>query len=224
MVAFKSQILLQSYIGRSVPRGYRWWATNKVKSKAELDALHAKYDEIFGVDFSPAKRAYRRKQGLANTIFLSAKLPSGELDGGYVYFLLATDGKGEIRKYKNLRDAWNDKQRLVFGDYVLHQTSRHRLEGGGLRWSWHVLPSIKKELEYYIGECLKKNPLELRAFFEAQLRRPLHHGVRHYMTRLLRRTHQSFSKMYPGKAWPARDPALALPFINGFKSHKSDDE
>lgn len=222
MVAFKSQMLLQSYIGRAVPKGYHWWVSNKVKSKAELDALHEKYAEHFGVDLSPAKRAYRRKLGLANTLFLTAKLPSGELDGGYIYFILATDGEGEIRKYKKLKDAWNNSQRLVFGDYVLHQTSRHRLEGGGLRWSWHVLPSVKDELELYIGECLKTQPGELRAFFEAQLKRPMHHGVRHYMTRLLRRAHHSFSKMYPGKPWPARDPSLKLPWISGFRSHEED--
>lgn len=230
MPAFTTQIRAQSFVQRMVAKEYRWWSSGKVATKAELDALHKKYTDPlpvgcdFGCDLPPYKKAYRKKCGLANTHFVSAPLPSGELDGGYIWFLLATDGTGEIRKNSKLKDAWNPKQRLVFGDYVLHLAPRHRLQGGGLRWSWYIVPQIQKELERYISDCLKKQPNELGPFFDAQLKRPLHHGVRHYLSRLLRRAHQSFTKMHPGKPWPARSPSISLPFINGFKSDKPKDE
>lgn len=216
MPAFTSQIGAQKFIMRMVARGYRHWTSGKVTSKDELDKLHHKYRDLFGCDLSPAKKAYRKKCGLANTHFVFAPLPIEEMEGGFIWFLLATDGEGEIRKHGRMKDGWDKNGRVTFGDYVLHLAPRHRLEGGGLRWSWYIVPTIQRELEYYIRQCLKSAPGELAAFFEAQTRRPMHHGVRHYLSRLIKRAHQSFSKMHPGRKWTARDPSTPLPIINSF--------
>jgi hypothetical protein len=219
MADFSTQIRAQSAIQRFVAKGHRFYLSGKVISKSELDALHGKYKELFGTDLSPSKKHYRKKCGLPTASWVSAPLSKGEIDGGYIWFLLMTginwEGHSPARVVK---DAWNPQQRLVFGDYVLHLASRHRLQGGGLRWSWYIVPKVQKELEHYISYCLKQASGELGPFFDMQIKRPLHHGVRHYISRLLRRAHQSFCKIHPGKKWPARDPGLPLPFISGFKA------
>lgn len=225
MPDYSTQIRCQSAIQRFVAKGYRYYLMGKLTSKAELDALHDKYKEHFGTDLSPSKKHYKKKCGLPTAVWVSAPLPTGELEGGYIWFLLLTGlnwiKDGECYSPARVaKDAWDNNQRLVYGDYVLHLAPRHRLQGGGLRWSWYIIPKVQKELEHYISYCLKQAPNELGPFFEMQLRRTLHHGVRHYLSRLLRRAYQSFSKMHPGKKWPARDPNLPLPFINGFKSDK----
>jgi hypothetical protein len=99
----------------------------------------------------------------------------------------------------------------------LIKAPRHRDEGGGTRWSWYIKPQAQKELDYYVGQLLKQSPHELAAFFEAQCRRPMHHGIRHYLGRLLRRAHQNFTRMYPGRQWLGRDPKMPLPIISSYK-------
>jgi hypothetical protein len=224
MPNFSSQIRAQSFIQRMVAKGeYQYWMSGIVNSKAELDAKHKIFAEAFGTDLSPSAKLYRRKKkGLANTTWVSAPLPVFENEGGYIYFLLATDGIGEIRKNSKLQDAWSQSQRLTWGDYVLFPAARHRLQGGGVRWSWYIKKEKQRVLEFYCHRCvLDKNSFELRSFFEDDLlRRPLHHGVRDFVKRLLKHSHHDWMKLWPGFKWPARDPNLPLPFINGFKSDK----
>lgn len=223
MPDFSTQIRAQSAIQRYVAKGHRYYLSGKVASKAELDALHEKYKEPFGIDLSPSKKHYRKKCGLPMASWVSAPLPKGEIDGGYVWFLLMTGLNFEEHSPARVaKDAWNPMQRLVWGDYVLHLAPRHRLQGGGLRWSWYIVPQVQKELQYYISVCLKTQPGELYSFWAAQMKRPLHHGVRHWLSHQLERCQRSYSKMYPGKPWPG--PYLPLPFISGFKADKLKDE
>jgi len=217
MRLFKSQIEAQRFLLQMVPKGYHWWIEGRANSKADLENRHQKYAEIYGVDLPPAKRAYQKKKGLAQAHFVAAPLPLEVLDGGYTWFLLATDGLGSIRENSKLKNALTNAGRVVWDDYVMYEAPRHRLEGGGMRWSWYLHPQTQKELDYYVGQLLKTAPHELKAFFESQCRRPMHHGIRHYLSRLLKKAHQNFCRMYPGKPWPARDPLKSLPILNSFR-------
>ena len=217
MPIFKSQIDGQRFVGRMVPSGYHWWVGGVAISISELEKRHDKYREHYGCDLSPAKKSYRKKKGLANTHFIAAPLPRDVMDGGYIWFLLATDGLGPVRENSKLKDACTKPGRIIWGDYVLYDAPRHRLEGGGTRWSWYLKPTVQQELDHYIGVLLKQAPGELNGFLDAQVRRPLHHGVRHYLTRLIRRSHQNYTRMYPGKPWPARNPAIPLPILSSYK-------
>lgn len=218
MIVFESQKKTQQFICRMVPQGYWWWLSGIVASKAELDARHAKYAEHYGCDLPPARKAYRKKKGLANSHFIACPSQPEELEGGYVWYLLVTDGLGVVRDNMNLMDARTNHGRITWGeDYVLFQANRHRKEGGGNYWSWYLKPQCQNELNYYVGQLLKTAPHELGAFFDAQCRRPMHHGIRVYLTRLLKRAHQNFGRMYPGRQWPARDPNMPLPIIVGYR-------
>ena len=217
MIFFDSQKKTQQFICRMVPKGYCWWLSGIVASKAELEARHAKYAEHYGTDLSPDRKAYRKRTGLANAHFIACRTPLEVLDGGYFWFLLVTDGAGVVRENMKLMDARTDSGRISWGeDYVLNEATRHRNEGGGTHWSWYLKPQRQRELDNYVGELLKTEPWELRAFFEAQCHRPMHHGIRVYLTRLLARAYQNFGRMYPGKPWPARDPSKPLPIIAGY--------
>jgi len=218
MKIFQSQMETQRFLLRMVPKGYHWWLSGTAKDKADLDKRREKYAEVYGTGLPPAKRAYQKKKGLAQAHFIAAPLPIEVLDGGYIWFLIATDGLGPIRENSKLKDARINAGRVILDDYIMFEAPRHRMEGGGTRWSWYIKPQVQNELDYYVGQLLKTASGELRAFFEAQCKRPMHHGIRHYLTRLLKKAHQNFGRMYPGKAWPARDPMKPLPILNSFRA------
>lgn len=215
---FNSQMEAQRFLLRMVPKGYHWWLSGIEADRTALDNRHQKYAEFYGCDLAPARKAYRKKKGLANTHFFSVALPLDQLDGGYIWFLIATDGLGPIRENSKLKDARANAGRLVWNDYVMYEAPRHRLEGGGTRWSWYIQPDVQKQLDYYVGKLLKESPDQLKGFFEMQIKRPLHHGIRHFISRLIKRAHHNFSRMYPDKKWVARDPAHPLPIITEFKA------
>lgn len=214
----RSQIEAQRFLLRLVPKGYQWWISGIEKDKSSLDNRHAKYSEFYGCDLSPAKKTYRKSKGLANTHFIVSPLPNEIMEGGYIWYLIASDGLGPIRDNGKLKDARTNSGRITWNDYVMYEAPRHRLEGGGMRWSWYIKPQVQKELDHYVGVLLKQNPADLRGFFDIQCHRPMHHGIRHYLTRLIRRSHQNFTKMYPDKKWTGRDPSKPLPIMTSYKS------
>jgi hypothetical protein len=217
-----SQIAAQQYLLRMTPRGYWYWLGGICSSLDELNKRAAKYAEYYGTDLSPSKRSYRKSKGLASALMVACKLPSEVLDGGYQWFLIATDGMGEIRNNKKLKDARTNAGRIVWGeDYVLYEADRPREHGGGRHWSWFIQPAKQKELDFYVGKLLKEAPDELSAFITMQLRRPLHSGIRSYLSRLIRRANQNFTRMYPNREWKGRDPAQPLPILNSFRKSAS---
>jgi len=213
-----SQIACQQYILRMVPRGYWWWTSGTCTTLDELKSRGEKYAEFYGTKLSPSQRAYRKSKGLAGSLLVACPLPTEVLDGGYMWFLLSTDGAGEIRNNAKLKDARDNSGRIQWGeDYVLYQANRSREHGGGSHFSWFVQPKKQKELDFYVGKLLKEAPGELPAFFAAQLHRPMHSGVRSYLSRLIRRAAQNFSRMYPDRKWTGRDPMKPLPILNSFR-------
>lgn len=217
MNLFEKQSEAQRFLLRMIPKGFRWWTSGIVKDKAKLEQLAEKYDEHYGTELKPWQRAYRKKKGLANAHFIAAPLPISELEGGYIWFLIASDGAGPIRENSKLKDAWTNPGRIVWNDYVLYESQRHRLEGGGTRWSWHIKPEVQKQLDYYVGQLLKTAPHELPTFLSMQVRRPMHHGIRVWLTRLIKRAHQNFTRMHPGKEWRGPDPVKPLPSFGQYK-------
>lgn len=219
MNLFTKQSDAQRFLLRIVPKGFHWWTSGIAKDRQRLDQLSEKFTEHYGTELKPWQRAYRKKKGLANAHFVAAPLPIGELEGGYIWFLLASDGLGSIRENSKLQDAWANSGRITWNDYVLYESQRHRLEGGRTRWSWHIKPEVQKQLDYYVGQLLKTAPYELPGFLAMQVKRPMHHGVRHWLSRLIRRAHQNFTRMYPGKEWKGWDPAKPLPSFGQYKTN-----
>ena len=228
MRIFETQIDAQRFLLQMVAKGYHWWVSGVTNSLDEIENKHSKFSEFYGCDMSPSKKSYRKSKDLANTHFIFAKLPIEMNDGGYIWFLIATNGVGIIRENSKLKDARTNDGRIVWGDYVLYCATRKRRElskvkrtvGGGSHWSWYIKPDVEKELDFYVGKLLKTAPFEIKGFFEAQMHRPMHHGVRHYLSRLLRRAHHNFTRMYPDLKWIARDPSIPLPMLTSFRKLK----
>ncbi|PIQ24508.1 hypothetical protein COW64_18745 [bacterium (Candidatus Blackallbacteria) CG18_big_fil_WC_8_21_14_2_50_49_26] len=213
-----SQIAAQQYLLRMIPRGYWYWLSGTCSTPDELKKRAEKYAEFYGTNLSPSKRAYRKSKGLASALMVACPLPTEVMEDGYQWFLIATDGDGVIRDNTKLKDARVNAGRIKWGeDYVLYEAARPREHGGGTHWSWFFQPQKQKELDFYIGKLLKQSPEELPNFFAAQLRRPMHSGIRSFMTRLHRRAHQNHVKMYPNREWTGRDPLKPLPILNSYR-------
>ena len=213
-----SQIAAQQYLLRMIPRGYWYWLSGTCSTLDELKMRAEKYAEFYGTNLSPSKRAYQKSKGLASALMVACPLPTEVMEDGYQWFLIATDGDGAIRDNKKMKDARVNAGRITWGeDYVLYQANRSREHGGGEHWSWFVQPQKQKELDFYLGKLLKEAPHELPAFFTMQLRRPMHSGIRSFLSRLHRRTHHNFTRMYPGKQWTGRDPLKPLPILNSYR-------
>lgn len=222
MNLFERQSEAQRFLLRMVPKGFHFWVSGVAADRAKLDALAAKFSEHYGTDLKPHQRSWRKKKGLANAHFVAAPLPQNQLDGGYIWFLIASDGAGPIQQNSKLKDARTNPGRIVWNDYVLYESQRHRLEGGGARWSWHIKPDVQRQLDYHVGQLLKTAPNELPSFLEMQTRRPMHHGIRVYVTRLIRRAHQNWGRDHPGKEWKGPDPARPLPSFGQYKKCTED--
>ena len=223
MNPFEKQSDAQRFLLRMVPKGFHWWVGGVAQDRAKLDSLAAKFSEHYGTDLKPHERSWRKKKGLANAHFVAAPMPINQLEGGYIWFLIATDGGGPIKENSKLKDARTNPGRIVWNDYVLYADQRHRLEGGGTKWSWHIKPEVQKQLDHHVGQLLKLAPVELPGFLAMQIKRPMHHGIRHYVTRLIRRSHQNWGRMHPGKAWRGWDPAKPLPSFGQYKKNEMEE-
>ena len=221
MNLFKKQSDAQRFLLRMVPKGFHWWTSGIATDKAKLDKLSEKYAEHYGTELKPWERSYRKKKGLANAHFVAASLPISECEGGYIWFLVANDGRGMIRENSKLKDARTNAGRITWNDYVMYEAPRHRLEGGGTRWSWYLKVEVQKKIDHHVGQLLKTAPHELSGFLAAQLKRPLHHGIRHWLSRLIKRAHQNFKRMHPDEEWRGWEPVNPLP---AFGQYQSDDE
>lgn len=217
MNLFKKQSEAQRFLLRLVPKGFWWWTSGVAADRVKLDSLAAKFSEFYGTDLKPHQRSWRKKKGLANAHFVAAPMPTNQMEGGYIWFLITTDGAGPVRENSKLKDARTNPGRALWGDYVLYESQRHRAEGGGTRWSWHIKPAVQKQIDYHIGQLLKTAPNELAGFLAMQVNRPMHHGIRHYVTRLIRRAHQNFGRMHPGREWRGWDPSKPLPSFGQYK-------
>jgi len=217
MNLFQKQSDAQRFLLRLVPKGHHWWVSGVAKSCVDLDQLAEKFAEHYGTELKPHQRSWRRKKNLANAHFIVAPTAPNELEGGYRWYLIATDGAGPIRENSKLKDARTNPGRITWNDYVLYEAQLHRLEGGGTRWSWYLRQDVQDQLNYHVGQLLKHEPGELAGFLDMQTKRPMHHGIRIYVTRLIRRAHQNWGRCWPGREWKGWDPERPLPSFGQYK-------
>lgn len=221
MQVFDSQIATQQTLLRLVARGHRYWTSGTVKTPEKLDALGEKFAESYGTRLSKDRRHYRRKKGLANAHGLAVPMPSG----GYLWFLVVTEGIGPVHERETLRDAWINAGRITWnGDYLLNEVRRPSKHGGGTHWSWFFLPARESEIANYMIHLVKSAPHELGYFIDQQVRRPMHSGIRSQLTRILKSAKKLFEKAGSDRKWPSPHPDKPLPILDGFRKQKSDSE
>ncbi|HEY9758898.1 MAG TPA: hypothetical protein V6C97_27260, partial [Oculatellaceae cyanobacterium] len=130
-------------IQQVVAWGYRWYTSGTVPA-SKAQKLAAKFAELYRVDATESQRRYAKKQGKANAfLFLYPRKGTDE----FLWWLLATDGEGEVHQRERLRLATEAGSRLRWNDdYELIVMTREGQPKASVTWrmtrenyhSWHA--------------------------------------------------------------------------------------
>lgn len=205
-----AQRLIAKHIG-----AYPLWTIGEISS-SRWDALIEKFGRLYETDISASARQWRKKRGRCCAHLLGAALPNGKIRW---VLLVTADGSGAIKEREQLRDVHST--RLAWGDYVLIQSTRSRVVGGGTHWTWYLTPiAERREANYLTGLAqtagANRQSRQLTAFTDTLIQRPLHAGVRQQVGKMLRRAQKVWAKHSQGMPWPGPDPG-ALPHVGAYR-------
>ena len=198
------------WLATQIPRGKYWWWTDGTVPAGKLPTLAEKLNDQYCTMISPMARYRAGRSGMPRVRAVSALLP----DSDVAHFVLIAD---QPLARETMRDARERNGRLIWGDYILLQTSKPRELRGGLSWSWHLLPQKRDEMEDYGAHLIKSNPGAVAGFWDRQLRRPMFGGVRSQTAAMLRSQAKLWSRVHPDRPWPSVNPTRPLPFIGTFR-------
>jgi len=139
----KSKRATMRILLETVERGSRYWIGGMIPA-AKAEQFAHKMAQRYHTDASQATRARRKSRGEANTTLFLYPETATTLR----YWLLATQGKGEVHEQEKLLDTWKAREALTWGEqYRLDHTQRPKQRGGGRRWTWSVQEERYAELE-----------------------------------------------------------------------------
>ena len=164
----RSKTAALSRILDCVSKGYTRYTFGTVSSE-KAKALAQKFNNIYGIGCSPAKRITRRKKGIANTLLVMYWPENSEK---IEWLLLATQGDGlDGESLFNV----TDKPRLNWLSYELFR----REAQGHTTWSWRRPKNEMKEHFIMITELWRKRHTQaLKAYLQMLANQPGFHGVR----------------------------------------------
>lgn len=118
-------------IQHAVARGYRWYVSGKVRAK-RVRQLAEKFSELYRVDATEGQRRYAKQKGQANAfLFLYPRKGTDE----FLWWLLVTDGEGEVHQREKLQLATVGRTRLRWDDdYELVCLSRKGYRKQPVTW------------------------------------------------------------------------------------------
>ena len=116
-----------------VAHGYYFWTSGEVSADKAMN-LAQKFYARYAIGDNANQRAWRKRKGEANAaFFLYPKRDSH----GFHWWLLATEGDGEIKKRETLNDTRRQGERLQWnGEYelaLMTKKQRHKPS-----WSWRM--------------------------------------------------------------------------------------
>ena len=124
-------------------RGYGRYISGTIGHKKALKLVQ-KFQEKYHTDLNENQRVYRKKKGLANTkLIMYPKANSNE----FLWWLLVTEGKGEVEKLEALKGVTEARTRLQwFDDYEMVKILRDGRAKPNITWrmtkqwynSWHT--------------------------------------------------------------------------------------
>lgn len=195
---------------------YPLWAAGEISSSRWEDLVE-KFSGLYESDISASARQWRKKRERCCAHLLGAP----QRDGKIRWVLLVTaGGSGAVKEREQLRDARST--RLLWGDYVLIQSTRSRVVGGGTHWTWFLIPTVERREANYLTKLAQtaganRQPRQLSAFTNTLSQRPLHAGVRQQVGKMLRRAQKVWSRHSGGMPWPGPDPS-SLPHVGRYRS------
>ena len=99
-----------------VSKGYIRYTSGDVDANKALN-LVKKFDELYGIHLNKNQRFHQKKKGYANTKLIMYPKPNRQ---SFLWWLLVTEGKGQVETIEKLYYATNSKKRLEwFDDYEL---------------------------------------------------------------------------------------------------------
>ncbi|RXZ43124.1 hypothetical protein EBB06_10915 [Crenobacter cavernae] len=166
----------------TLQRGSYCWCSGCVpaaKAVAFADKLATRY----AIDANANRRAYRKRQGLANSTLLL--FPHETQPTHLRWWLLATPGAGAVHEQEKLLDGRSPRQRLSWGaQYELTQLQKAARVGGGRHWTWRLQTRAYQEWQASVQEAARAtgeaqhDRQRLMACLTALRRLPGYHGIR----------------------------------------------
>lgn len=142
----RSKSAAMRVILETVQRGSRYW-TGGVIPIAKAMPLADKFAHRYGTSSTQSKRAWDKAHGRSNATLIMYPEDDRALTP-MRWWLLVTPGTGIVHQEEQLRDTWEKRQRLTWGEqYELIHLQRERKYGGGRSWTWRVTEQRHAELE-----------------------------------------------------------------------------
>lgn len=114
-----------------VVKGYTRYTSGVVHHTKALK-LVAKFEEHYGTHLNENQRVYRKKKGLANTKLIMYPKPNSN---EFLWWLLATEGKGTVETFETLKGVTDSKSRLQwFDDYEMVKMLREGRAKPNITW------------------------------------------------------------------------------------------
>ncbi|ORE88772.1 hypothetical protein ATO7_02815 [Oceanococcus atlanticus] len=128
---YEGKIATMRHMLHAVSHGYHHWTGGRVPAAKALN-LAAKFAELYGVDLGRNRRYRRRAASKANAqLFFYPIADSQDL----AWWLLATDGEGNVHRQENLKDTRIKHQRLNWlGEYEVAHHSRPETPKPSYSW------------------------------------------------------------------------------------------
>lgn len=137
-------------IQQAAARGYAWYTSGLVHHEKALNLCN-KFARLYGVNLNENQRSYRKRKQHANSmLFIYPKKDSPYL----LWWLLATDGEGEIHKNEKLISIHDNHRRLVWDDdYELVMMPK---AGAKPRITWRMTRKCYQEWNDRIRKAIRQ--------------------------------------------------------------------
>ena len=213
-----SQLAAMTLVSQLFESGHRHWLSGTIKPE-RLQKLVEKFDTWYGVTQRPDQRRARKKKGIANAWMICWPVTISEVH----FYLLRSAGTFPLVPGDQFMDGQIDGQRIQFGEeYYLRPANVLNTEDEEMvkRITWFLKEERRKSIDdYACGLAQHGTRQAIYLHWDLMQRRPMFHGIRQQLNKILRRSIAVWARHHPNQTWPAM---LKLPPMVGRPLYYSD--
>ena len=128
---FRYKTTCMARIGKYAVMGYTWYTSGIVQANKALKLVQ-KFEELYNTHLIAHQRYYRKGKGQANAKLFMYPIPESK---NFRWWLLATDGKGNVHELEKLHIVYDQKHRLQWlDDYELVRVFKEGKSGQVITW------------------------------------------------------------------------------------------
>lgn len=128
---FRYKTTTMQRIQRNITKGYIWYTSGIVASHRALKLVE-KFETLYLTNLNKNQRNYRKFQGKCNTRLYM--YPDSD-SKNFRWWLLATDGKGQVHELEKLQLVYDQKYKLQWNDdYEIVRVSKEGKSGEVITW------------------------------------------------------------------------------------------